>query len=76
MGYWSMRFSGVEIPICVSGSASGHGRIFVQVRMVLQILPDLESDGVDRVEGGHQVLKDHGYVPAAEGAHFLAVAGS
>ena len=61
--------------LCQQLQRPGTAGSFVQVRMVLQILPDLESDGVDRVEGGHRVLKDHGYVPAAEGAHFLAVAG-
>ena len=43
--------------------------------MVLEVLTDLETDGVDRVEGGHGVLKDHRQVPPPEGAHLLAVAG-
>ena len=59
--------------LCQQLQRPGTAGSFVQVRMVLQILPDLESDGVDRVEGGHRVLKDHCQIISTDVIHYLFI---
>ena len=46
-----------------------HGGVFIQALMELQALGDLLPHGEHRVQGGHGVLEDHGYVLAPDLVH-------